>query len=413
MPVLLQINTVINHGSTSHIVEDIGSAVMEAGWESYIAYGRYKGVSASRTIRVGSMAGVLFHVLVTRLADAHGMASRLATKKLIRQIEKIRPDIIHLHNIHGYYLHIGMLFRFLEKAGIPVVWTLHDCWTVTGHCPHFSTVGCDRWQTQCHHCPRRGAYPASWLVDNSRRNYLKKKYLFTLPRKMVIVPVSDWLAGVVSRSYLNKYPLRRIHNGRDTSVFHCKGIDLRAIREKYGIGDRFMIMGVATRWTDEYGFGDFLELAKRLDQDEVILLVGLSKKQIAKLPGNIIGIEYTHDIRELAGLYCCAGLFFNAAREATFGLVTVEAMSCGTPVMVYDSTACAEVVGPGAGFILPGRDFDHMRQIITRVKSEGKQAWSVAARNHAVAFFDNRDRYKEYLCLYNDILNGSIEWMKK
>lgn len=219
MPTLLQIVVEGNTGSTGTIAEAIGELAMHQGWESYIAHGRFPRSSKSQTIRIGSGFDVILHGIKTRLFDRHGLGSRNATKLLIDRIQKIKPDIIHLHHIHGYYINIELLFNYLSGADIPVIWTFHDCWSITGHCAYFDFADCDKWKTECNHCPQKKEYPASFCLDRSTKNYNLKKALFTSVKKMVVVPVSDWLKNIVLESFMQDIPVQTIHNGIDTSVF--------------------------------------------------------------------------------------------------------------------------------------------------------------------------------------------------
>jgi putative colanic acid biosynthesis glycosyltransferase len=260
MKKLLQINSVINSGSTGRIAEEIGQLAMKNGWKSYIAHGRNNRPSQSETIKIGNDWDIKWHGLQTRLFDRHGLASMKATKKLVEKIKEVQPEIIHLHNLHGYYLNIEILFHYLATANIPIVWTLHDCWPMTGHCAYFSFIGCDKWKTQCEHCPQKKGYPASYLMDRSYQNYRLKKELFTSVRKMTLVPVSNWLATIIKDSFLKGYPIKTIYNGVDTTVFSPRESD--EIREKNKIKDKFVLLGVANVWDQRKGLNDFIRLSR-------------------------------------------------------------------------------------------------------------------------------------------------------
>ena len=216
---LLQINSVVNTGSTGRIAEDIGAYVKTKGWESYIAYGRYGNESSSKLIKVGTKLSNYWHLLITRLFDKHGFGSKFATQKLIKQIEELEPDLIHLHNLHGYYVNINILFNYLSTKSIPVVWTLHDCWAFTGHCAYFDIVKCDKWKTECNKCPQKTIYPASILFDRSRKNFHHKKKLFNTPQNLTLVPVSNWLNNFLSNSFLHSISTNVIYNGLDLKKF--------------------------------------------------------------------------------------------------------------------------------------------------------------------------------------------------
>lgn len=402
---LLQINVSANLGSTGRIAEDIGHTAMRNAWESYIGYGRRANISESQLIRVGDDWDIKIHGVQTRLFDNHGFASKKATHKFIKEVERIKPSIIHLHNIHGYYINIEILFNYLAKADIPVVWTLHDCWSFTGHCSHFDLIGCEKWKTQCYSCPLTKSYPASLFIDNSKINYTKKKTLFNSVKNMTIVPVSYWLGGLVEQSFLKKHPLKVIQNGIDINTFSIK--ETESIRAKYNLKEKFVILGVAGVWPPSKGLGDFVKLSQHLKEDEIIVLVGLSKEQIKSLPNNIIGIERTESVEELAKLYSMADVYFNASVEETFGLTTVEAFACGTPAIVYNKTAIPEVVDEKVGWIVEQGDINILLDIIASMKSEPsniKKQRKLDCREKAERLYNKDDRFEEYFELYDSLL---------
>lgn len=403
MKKLLQINSVINSGSTGRIAEEIGQVAMKNGWKSYIAFGRNNQPSQSETIKIGNDWDIKWHGLQTRLFDRHGLASTKATKKLVEVIKEIQPNIIHLHNLHGYYLNIEILFHYLATANIPVVWTLHDCWPMTGHCAYFSFIGCDKWKTQCEHCSQKKGYPASYLMDRSYHNYRLKKELFTSVSKMTLVPVSNWLATIVKDSFLKGYPVKTIYNGVNTKVFSPQATD--EIREKYKIGNRFVMLGVASIWSERKGLNDYIRLSRLLKDDEIIILVGLTNQQINSLPPNILGIRRTENVHQLAELYSLANVVCNLSVEETFGLTTIEGFACGTPGIVYNCTASPELITPETGFVVEQGDLAGIRKAIDTVKSKGKAFYSAACRERAVKMFNKNDRYAEYIQLYEQMLS--------
>ncbi|NQU84849.1 MAG: glycosyltransferase [Mariniphaga sp.] len=396
---LLQINSVVNSGSTGRIAEEIGQTALNNGWESYIAYGRNERSSKSKLIRIGTDWDIKMHGIQTRLFDRHGLGSKIATEIIVRQIEQIKPDIIHLHNLHGYYLNIELLFNYLSKADLPVVWTLHDCWPMTGHCSHFDFAGCEKWKTLCYDCPQKTSYPSSILFDRSPKNYNLKKQLFTSVRNLTIVPVSSWLGGIVKQSFLSKYPIRVINNGVDLDMFSLQN-NTEEVRGKYGIGNRFMLMGVATTWSERKGLEDYMKLSKTLTNDIIIVLVGLSTAQLKTLPPTIIGIARTENISELAKLYSAANIILNLSAEETFGLTTVEGFACGTPSIVYNCTANPELITPETGFIVQKGDIQDLIHAINTIKAKGKSSYGIACRERAEKLYDKVERYRDYLNLY-------------
>lgn len=371
MKVLL-INSVCGIGSTGKICAAIARQYEKEGHEVKIAYGRDASVPQEcrrYAVRIGSDMDVKLHALRNRLLDDHGFASKRATEEFLRWAEEFDPDLVWLHNIHGYYINVQMLFDWLKRRPqMSKKWTLHDCWAFTGHCVHFAVARCDAWQTRCSHCPQKGTYPASILLDNSANNYIRKKNAFTGVENMTLIVPSQWLADLVKKSFLKEYPVQVRYNSIDTNVFQPTPGDFR---EKYGLTGKKIILGVAGVWTDRKGLGDFMELARRLDEDQVIVLVGLTPKQIRKLPDNIIGITRTNNGFELAQIYTAADVFVNPSREETFGMTTVEAISCGTHAIVYEGTACEEIVKQYGGVaVRPGVEELH-RQIRSTLNPPG------------------------------------------
>ena len=399
---LLQINVVANSGSTGKIAENIGKLAISQGWESYIAYGRGNPTSASNLIPVGNKWDMYLHGIQSRLFDNHGLASKKATYKFIEEVKRINPDIIHLHNIHGYYLNYKMLFEYLSTTNTPVVWTLHDCWAFTGHCSHFDAIGCDKWRTGCFSCPLKGEYPVSKLMDASKRNYALKKRLFTSVPNLTFVPVSRWLADLVGESFLGKYPVQVINNGIDTEVFQQRQSDLR---KKHGIENKFVLVGVAGVWDAMKGLEDFIKLSSMLPDDCVIIMIGLTKKQIEGLPKNIIGIERTENQTQLAEYYSIADVVMNLSYQETFGMTTVEGFGCGTPSVVYDRTASPELISQYTGIIVEAADMRGILSAIETIRRNGKQHYSTACRQRAVEFYNKDDKFREYIRLYNELVS--------
>lgn len=402
MKTLLQINSVVNSGSTGRIAEEIGQTAIAAGWESYIAYGRNERPSSSKLIRIGNDKNIKLHGLQTRLFDRHGLGSKDATTAFIRKVEDIKPDIVHLHNIHGYYINMEVLFLYLKKVNIPVIWTFHDCWPITGHCSYFSFVGCEKWKSQCFECPQKRGYPASYFIDRSRKNFILKKELFNSLSNLTLVPVSQWLSGILKESFLQNYPIKVINNGINTEVF--KPSLSSDFRNKYGLEDKFIMIGVATSWGERKGLKDYIELSKILESEFQIVLVGLNKKQIEQLPNNILGIERTDNVGELADIYSSADLVLNLSYEETFGLTTVEGFACGTPGIVYNATASPELIDVSTGIVVEQGNINKLTEAIYSIKKKGKEYYSEACVNRAYRLYKKEDRYKEYIDLYESLL---------
>jgi glycosyltransferase involved in cell wall biosynthesis len=393
---LLQINTVI-------IAEEIGLKAISDGWKSYIAYGRNNRPSKSYKIKIGNNWDVTWHGVETRILDRHGFASKDATRKLVEQIQIIKPNIIHLHNIHGYYLNFEILFNYLKSAKIPVVWTLHDCWPITGHCTYFSFIECNKWKTHCEKCPQKKEYPSSYWVDNSYNNFKFKQKIFTSVENMTIIPVSNWLAEIIKNSFLNKYPTKVINNGIDLNTFRPMNID--KVKMKYNLNDKFVLLGVANVWDRRKGLEDFIKLGNHLKEDEVIILVGLTKKQINCLPHNIIGITHTENVQELTELYSAGNVFINPTWEDNYPTTNLEAISCGTPVITYNTGGSPEAISSETGFIVEKGNLEEVRKAIDSIRKNVKAFYRNACRKKAIHMFNKEDRYAEYIQLYEEILS--------
>lgn len=400
---LLQINSVCGIGSTGRIATDIHALAVSRGHCSTVAFGRGPAKNCDRILPIGSRSDVLAHGLWTRLFDAHGFGSRKATRNFLAAVDDLNPDIIHLHNIHGYYLHVGLLFDYLKRAGKPVVWTLHDCWPFTGHCAYFDFIGCERWKTECHHCPLKSEYPASLLLDCSRNNYRRKRHLFKGVENLILVTPSLWLADLVKASFLGDYPVTTINNGIDLNTFRALP---GRFRQDRGLDGKFIILGVASNWAARKGYSHFLELSKNLKSDERIIMVGVTQEQQSKLPTNILGITRTNNAVELAEIYANSDVFVNPTLEDNFPTTNLEALACGTPVITYASGGSPECLDERTGFVVARGDLTALGATIALVRARGKAAYSEDCRQRAEGKFDRNNRFEDYLDLYQQRLGG-------
>lgn len=399
---ILQINSVCGIGSTGRIATDIYKILEEQGHECIIAYGRATAPEGIKSIKIGTNIDNYMHFAKTRLFDKHGFGSKNATQDFIKDIEKIDPDIIHLHNIHGYYINIEILFNYLKESKKPVVWTLHDCWAFTGHCSHFDYIGCDKWKTGCYNCPLKKSYPASILIDSSKENFLKKKEVFTGVNNLVIVTPSKWLAGLVQKSFMNNVPIKVINNGIDLEVFKPTRSNFR---NKYNFQGKFIILGIANIWGKNKGYDYFVRLSKRLNNDEVIVMVGVTEKQLKGLPRNIVGITRTNNIKQLARIYSDADVFINPTLQEVMGLVNIEALACGTPVITFNTGGCPECVDDSCGYVVKRGNLDEVIEKIAIVKEKGKPNYSEKCVKRTGKFYNKDDKYNEYIKLYESLLN--------
>lgn len=391
---VFQINSTCGFGSTGRIAVDILKEVERNGGEGIIAYGRNSAPENINSYKITTETDVKLHGVLSRITDRQGFYSTSATKRLVEKIREYNPDIIHLHNIHGYYLNVEILFNFLKEYNKPIVWTLHDCWAFTGHCAFFSFSECDKWQNECYACPQKKSYPTSLVIDNSRKNYKEKKELFTSPEKITLVTPSFWLKDLTEKSFLGKYPVKVINNGIDLTKFKKTESDFR---EKHNLQDKFIILGVASVWEERKGLKDFIELNEKLNEDRKIVLVGLNDAQLAQLPQNIVGIKRTNSIEELAEIYSAADVFVNTTYEDNFPTTNLEAISCGTPVITYNTGGSPESVDVGNGFCVPQGDIDAVVEAIKKVNG-----CAVDTKDK----FDASKRYKEYVDLYKEIIGG-------
>ncbi len=404
MPRLLQIDSCLGILSTGHITESIGKLATEQGWDCYIGHGaRYVGKSSMKSYQVSSKFEEYLHYTHSLLFDRHGLGSVAATKRFIKLIEeKIKPDIIHLHCIHGYYLNYQILFEYLRKITIPVVWTFHDCWSFTGHCSYFDNINCDRWKTMCYACPNRKDYPKAIGFDNSSNNFNRKKRIFNSVENMTIVTVSNWVADLVKSSFLKKKNIQVIYNGIDLSVFKPTPLENKNLTALFK--DKFIILAVASHWSERKGFDDFLKMSQLLSDDELIVLVGLSEDLIKKLPSNIIGLERTTCQKELAALYSRADVLVSFSFAETFGLTIVESFACGTPVVVYDNTAPPSFVTNETGFVVEDKKWRVAYDAIKNIKTKGKEFYTDYCISEAKEKYDIKNNFQQYIELYNQLL---------
>lgn len=344
MKVLL-INSVCGIGSTGRICTDLAQDFEANGDEVKIAYGRDDTVPEpfqKYAVKIGTDLDKKLHAVRTRLLDEHGFGSARATKKFLEWAEQYQTDLLWLHNIHGYYINVEILFAWIKThPEMQVKWTLHDCWAFTGHCSHFAYAKCDQWKTHCEHCPQKGEYPTSLLRDNCWSNFERKRRAFSGVANMTLITPSKWLAGLVKESFLEKYPVEVHCNTIDTSIFKPTPSDFR---QRYRLQDKKVILGVASTWSEQKGLQDFIRLAGMLDDTYRIVLVGLAENQIEQMPKNVIGIHRTNSPQQLAKIYTAADVFVNLSYEENYPTVNLEAQACGTPVVAYDVGGTTETI---------------------------------------------------------------------
>lgn len=364
----LLINTVAGFGSTGRIAADICRELMAQGQTCTLAFGRMEeNCEDIPTVRIGSDLTCQLHGLRSRLLDDQGFGSRAATRRFLSWVKEYDPDVIWLHNLHGYYINLEELFGYLRICGKKIFWTLHDCWSFTGHCVYFDMAGCDKWKTGCHHCPQKRTYPKSIFLDNSRRNYEKKKNLFTGISNLTLIVPSQWLKHRVEDSFLGEYPVEVRYNEVNREVFRPTPGDFR---KKHGLEGKKILLGVASVWEERKGLKDFIALSKLLDDRFQIVLIGLKPEQMKTLPREILALPRTDTVQELAEAYTAADVFVNPSLEETFGMTTLEATCCGTPAVVYRDTACEEIARQFGGVAVEKGAEHLLCAILTLTKEE-------------------------------------------
>lgn len=406
---ILQINTVCGTGSVGRIAVDLYEVCEKAGHAPYIAYGRGGASSKVASYKIGSKPDFYKHVLKNFFKGEGGFGSVEKTEQFLHWMDQIKPDLIHLHNIHGFYINIEMLFAFIKEKDIPVVWTLHDNWPFTGHCAYFDYAECTKWKTGCESCSiHRTAYPYAIFKDNSKNAYARKKQSFQGVKNLTIVTPSNWLKDLVKESFLQEYPVKVIFNG----------IDLEKFNIMENVEKKKVILGVANVWEARKGLTYFEQMAGRLPEDYVIKLVGVSKSQKKKLlrkfpGGEIVPITRTENVEELAALYNEATVYVNATLEDNFPTTNLEALACGTPVVTFQTGGSPESLNPSCGKIVKKGDFEKLLDAIEDViaiveeqQNNPEQAGYLFSRKacRARAYtFQKEERYGEYLKIYEQM----------
>lgn len=360
----LFINSVYGVRSTGKLIAAKCKELTENGHECYVAYGREAVQDEYATlIQIGTAFDYTLHAAMSMTFDCHGMGSRVATQRFLRKAEKLKPDIIWLHNIHGYYLNYEVLFVWLRNhPEVEKRWTLHDCWALTGHCAYFTMKNCNKWLDQCENCPQLRTYPKCYFADNSKRNYNYKKKCFTSIQNMTLITPSAWLKDMVCLSFLNSYPVEVQYNTIDRTVF--KPVQ-SAFKEKYDIAGKFMVLGVAVGWEETKGLQDMLQLRLLLDDRFAMVLVGIPHKKQRMMPSNIIAIEKTESQSELVDIYSAADVFVNPTHQDNYPTVNLEARACGTPVITYNVGGSPE--SAGHEYVVRENDVQGIKQYILEI----------------------------------------------
>lgn len=399
---IVQINATQNSGSTGKIAEQIGELIQSNGWESYIVSGRGQMPTSSKSIRINSRLEVLLHIFIKHFAALDGRGSICATKRLVKQLKQIQPDLIHLHVIHESYINYPILFEYLHEEKIPVVWTFHDCWAFTGHCSHFDFIKCDKWKTKCYNCPASKNINKIEFFIAAKSNFRLKKNAFTSVPKMTICPVSHWLGNLVKESFLSKYNVCIIHNGIDLDVFKPRKSSLR---ETLSIGNKFVVLGVANGWGKRKGYDDFIEIATRCPK-WVFIMVGNRNGLSDNVPQNIITVPFTSGQIELSEYYSISNVFLNTTYEDTYPTVNLESIACGTPVLTYKTGGSPESVTEDTGIVIPQGNVSAAIEALALFENKDKEAYSAKCRKYAEDNFSNKEKFQQYIELYKELLHN-------
>lgn len=410
--VLVQVSSSLNCGAPGRIVEQIGLLAQKRGWDCYVVHGlKYSNPSKLKTIPVESSWGEKVHTVRSLLLDNHGLNSISATKKLIEKLRLIKPNIVHIHNLHGYFLNYMVLFDYLKEINVPIVWTLHDCWAFTGHCAYFDFIGCDKWKYGCENCTAKKTYPRSFFLSQSSRNYQVKKECFTgIEHHITLVPVSNWIESFLQDSFLKNCKVHTIHNGVDITLFRpCSEEEKKRLLEKHQLEGKFVVLGCAAPWHERKGYSDFYKLRESLPMNVALIMVGLNPKQkVQAEKAGIIGIMRTESQTELAGYYSIADVFINPTYEDNFPTTNLEALACGTPVITYQTGGSPEAIDEHTGLVIPRGDVLALKEAILTIHSVGKLHFITACRERAVRLYNKQERFEEYIRLYEHLLNGKV-----
>lgn len=397
---VLQINAVKFEGSTGRNIVEIAEYLNDRGHDSFIAVST--GVNSREDYQIGTPFEVKLHGLLSRTFGTQAYFSKNGTKGLVEYIDEIKPDVVHLNNLHANYINLEILLKHLGNNDIPTIITLHDCWFYTGKCCHYTVDNCYKWQHGCGGCPRLRKDNPSWLFDRTKTMWQDKKLLFESIPRLAVIGVSDWITNEAKRSFLSSAKMiTRVYNWIDLEIF--KPVSSVKLIEKYELKDKFVILGVASDWSNEKGLNKFIELSKILSEEYKIVLVG-SQSSESKIPSNVINISRTEKIDDLVQLYSMANVFLTLSKEESFGKVSAEALACGTPVIAYRSTANPELVGDGCGHILESNEIGDVVNAVSKICRKGKEYYTENCISFAKAHFNKDDRITDYINVYKKII---------
>lgn len=399
---VLQINAVYDVGSTGRSTAELHRYLRSHGHQSWVAAMNVE--DSDEFFRLGNKMENRIHSFLSHITGRQGLYSSCTTQRLLDFVRLKKIDVVHLRVLHSNCVNIKMLLEFLGRDNYPVVITLHDCWYFTGHCCYFTGASCDRWKTECGHCPELYTWNKSWFFDRTKKNLEMKKQLFDGIKRLAVVGVSDWVTEFVHDSILKKaFSVKRIYNWIDLDTFKPK--DRQLIRNRIGLNEEFTIICIAQNWSLLKGLDDVIKLANRMSNCK-ILMVGTCPQEFLPLPSNIISVGCTNNATELANYYSAADVFFNPSLQETFGKVTAESLACGTPVVGYGVTATVELIKPGCGYLIKPHALDEAVEKLSIIKNEGKSVYMDNCRLFAVSTFNKDKLIKENLDIYQQLINS-------
>ncbi len=390
-----------NYGSTGNIMLNVSETAQNAGHEVLVAFRKSRSVTPtgkSNEVLIGNSFFGYTHRVIGEYLGLEGFGSIISTLKLVKKIKAFNPDVVHLHILHGWYVNFPILFNCLKKLNVPVVWTMHDCWAFTGHCPHFEYVNCNKWQSGCFNCPQYKDYPFS-RVDTSKILYKYKKKYFTKINNLTVVTPSEWLAGLIKNSYFSKKSVKVINNGIDLEVFKPTKSNFRELNNISD--DQFLILGIAFEWTIKKGIDIFKKLANDLPENLKIALIGTTEEIENDLPKNILAIRRTENKEELASIYSAADLFVNPTREETFPTVNIEALACGTPVLTFKTGGSPEIIDETCGVAVECDNYEALKAEINRISTQ--MPFNEKDCLERAKQFNMFEKFKEYVSLYESL----------
>ena len=405
---ILHVNITYNRGSTGVIVEDLHNMSMKEGFDSYVTYSNTS-LPEDKIVngyQIGNVLGKKMHGLLSRIGGKQGYFSHLSTRKLIKHIDKVSPDIVHLHNLHGNFLHVNMLLDYLGKKNISTVVTLHDCWLFTGGCTHYTISKCDKWLDKCGGCPKNSSHTPAYIYDASASILRDRKKYFGKIKNLTVVGVSNWITSEANKTFFSKSNSVTIHNGIDNDFFCPTESDLK---KQLNIEDKFVILGFAKKWLLEENKKAFETVTKGIPNDAVMVLFGCNESEKAQLPPNVIGMDFIRDRDTLRKLYSMGDVFANCTRQESLSLINVEVQSCGTPIVTYRNTGAKETVDNESSFSVEDGNAEEMLSRILEIKQNGKSKYSEQCRKFVREKFNRQENYEKYISLYRSIAENTSE----